>query len=373
MNSSNHKLNVLITSVPLEAKGGIVALHQVLFGQPVRQSFDFILFPVSSPMPFREHLFSRFYRVINHIQSICKLLVKDKSIKIIHINSSYDSKGILRDSLFIIISFLFRKKIVLQIHSSINSHQSPNIVDRIARFDFNLCDKVLIYSVEDKKKIENMIAEEKIEIFPNAIRVDDFTHEDKTYKNDLSIPDEGKIVLFVSRLIEDKGVYDLIDSIPKVLEEYNNVFFLFAGDGPEKEGMKSSCKEKGIEKAVRFTGHIGNKNLIKAFTCADIFVLPTYHAEGMPMVILQALATGLPIISTRFGAIPDIIKDGINGFLIEPHAPEQISERILFLLRKEGLKSRMKKENIQLAKKEFDTEIVLNKLEQVYLSLLHLS
>ena len=87
------------------------------------------------------------------------------------------------------------------------------------------------------------------------------------------------------------------------------------------------------------------------------------------MAILEALAAGLPIVATPYGAIPDIIKDGVNGFLIEPHAPEQISEKLGLLLRREDIRKRIQDANIQLARSEYDRDIVLGKLEKLYYSL----
>jgi glycosyltransferase involved in cell wall biosynthesis len=218
------------------------------------------------------------------------------------------------------------------------------------------------------KKIEMLAPKEKIEILPNAVKVDDFASKDKSFKKDLSIPEHGEVILFLSRLIKEKGVYDLIESITTVSKEYKNVYFLFTGEGPERNRMEMICKEKGIEKEVRFTGHIQNANLLKVFSCADIFVLPTY-SEGMPMVILEALAAGLPIISTPVGAIPDIIKDGINGFLIEPNSPKQLAEKILLLLHNEDIIKRIGEANVQLAKEEYDVKVILNKLEQLYMTI----
>jgi glycosyltransferase involved in cell wall biosynthesis len=368
MKSFENKIRVLITSTNSEAKGGITILHKVLFGQIIQNKFCPIMFPISSPNPFNERLNSRINRLIGCMKHFYSLLIKDKSLGIVHINSSYDTKAILRDLFFIIVSWWLGRKIILQIHSEIDFNKYPKIIKWIAKHVFPLSNKILVFSKNDMKNIEMLAPKEKIEILPNAIKVDDFASKDKSFKKDLSIPEHGEVILFLSRLIKEKGVYDLIESITTVVKEYKNVYFLIAGEGPERNRMEMICKEKGIEKDVRFTGHIYNKNLLKAFSCADIFVLPTY-SEAMPMVILEALAAGLPIISTPIGAIPDIIKDGINGFLIEPNSPKQLAEKILLLLHNEEIKKRIGKANSQLAKEEYDVKVILNKLEQLYLSI----
>lgn len=368
MDTTDNKLDVLITSVPPEAKGGILAIHQILFGKSLGKNINLTLFPIGSPDPFKERSISRLIRVIIRITQFFILLIKDKSIRIIHINTAYDQRSLLRDTLFVIVSRLFRKKIIIQIHQRIEPTNNI-IIDTITKYVFRLCNKVLVFSKESKKNIETVVPMEKIEIFPNPVIVNDFEDLDKTYKKTLSIPEEAEIVLFLSRLIKEKGVHDLIESIPEVIRRYENVYFVFAGEGPDRPQMEMMCKMKGIEKQVRFTGHIPYKDVVRAFSIADIFVLPTYFPEGMPMAILQALAAGLPIISTPISSIPDIVTDGINGFLVEPHASDQLAEKILLLLCKKELRKRMGEENIKLARKEYDLDHVLKKLEQLYSSI----
>jgi len=369
MNPSGGKIHVLVTSAPLEAKGGIVALHRVLFGQPLRRNFRASLFPVSSSTPFDERWASRFFRILERMRDFRSLLIRDKTIEVIHINTSYDVRGIVRDAFFILISWLSGRKIVIQIHSSVSAYESTNVMRWIVKHVFSLGSRILVFTEEDRKKIALLAPNGKTEIFPNAVNVAEFTGKNDGFKSDRSIPEEGKIVLFISRLIKEKGVYDLIEAIPSVLKENDGAYFLFAGEGPERSRMEATCGQKGIENHVRFLGHIQQNDAKRAFASADIFVLPACHPEGMPMAVLEALAAGLPVISTPLGAIPDIVKDGVNGFLVEPNAPDQIAEKIGLLLRREDLKKRIREENIRLARREYDREIALNKLEKLYSSL----
>ena len=368
MGGYQNKIKIIITSIPPEAGGGIVGIHQVLFGKPFPKNIELDFFHVGSPNPFNERLAKRLIRIMIRMIQFFYKLINDKSIKIIHINTSYDLRSVMRDALFIVMSRMFRKKIVLQIHQRIEPSHNK-IIDFITKHIFSLCDKILVFSNESKKILGYLVPVEKIYLFPNPVIAKDFIIKDKSYKGRLSIPEEGKIVLYLSRLIKEKGAFDLIESIPEIIRKNENVYFLFAGEGPDRKQMEDTCKMKGIEKYVRFTGHISYKDVIRAFSSADIFVLPTYFPEGMPMAILQAMAAGLPIISTPISSIPDIIKDGINGFLIEPNSPKQLAEKILFLLHNEETKKRIGEANIQLAREEYDVKVILNKLEQLYLSI----
>lgn len=301
---------------------------------------------------------------------LASALRNDKSIRIVHINTSYDPKAIVRDSLFLLVSRLLRRKAVLQIHSAVVADSVPGAVEWVARTCFPLSDRILVFSMEDRKSILEFAPGENVLLFPNAVNVREFREKDRSLKKDLGIPEDGKIILFPSRLIRGKGGYDLIDSIPAVAEECGDAYFLFVGDGPEREGMETACTEKGIEDRVRFSGRLEGRDLIRAFSCADLFALPAIHQEGMPMAILEALAAGLPIVSTPKGAIPEIIRDGINGFLVAPHDPAQIAEKIVLILRQEELKRRMGEENVRLAKCRFDVGAVLEKTGDLYASIL---
>src|SRR3989337_4580659 len=200
MNSYESKVRVLVTSTNPEAKGGIATLHQVLFGQIIQNKFCAIMFPISSPNPFNERLYSRIYRLIGCLKHFYSLLIKDKSLGIVHINSSYDTKGIVRDLFFIIVSWWLGRKIILQIHSEIDFKKYPRTIKWIAKHVFPLSNKILIFSKNDIKNIEMLAPKEKIEMMQNAVKVDDFTSKDKSFKEALSIPEHGDVLLFISRL-----------------------------------------------------------------------------------------------------------------------------------------------------------------------------
>lgn len=101
---------------------------------------------------------------------------------------------------------------------------------------------------------------------------------------------------------------------------------------------------------------------------SDVFVLPSL-SEGFPVVSLEAMASGLPIVATKVGGLPEIVKDGENGFLVEPKSPEQIAERVLLFLNNDELRQRISRNNKEKVK-EYSWGSVVSKLERLYQSLL---
>ena len=106
--------------------------------------------------------------------------------------------------------------------------------------------------------------------------------------------------------------------------------------------MKKTLEELGIEKYTKFVGHTRGEKLVRLYMESDIFVFPSYCREGFPYVILEAMAAGLPIITCPEGAIPEIIEDGINRFLVSPKRPHIIAEKIIQLLENKNLAKEMK-------------------------------
>jgi glycosyltransferase involved in cell wall biosynthesis len=142
-----------------------------------------------------------------------------------------------------------------------------------------------------------------------------------------------KMVLFVGKLTKAKGVEYLIKAIPNVLKEAN-VTFVFVGPssfemgGLDKKWLEKARKFKG---SVIFTGAVNEKELIDIYSAADLLVLPTLR-EGMPMVVLEALASGVPVVATRVSGIPEVV-DKRNGLLVDVRELDKLSEYIIKALK----------------------------------------
>lgn len=139
--------------------------------------------------------------------------------------------------------------------------------------------------------------------------------EGKSYNNRSSYN-----LLFVGRIVEDKGVFELIDSLSRVLAKHSEmkVNLTMIGDGPDLDRLKDFAKEKNIENVIDFKGTITDRiELSHYFMKSDLFILPTHH-EGFPRVLYEAMIFGVPIITTFVGTIPYLMKDRENCMRIEP-------------------------------------------------------
>lgn len=138
-----------------------------------------------------------------------------------------------------------------------------------------------------------------------------------TYRGQL--PDDAFLLGFIGGLHEYKGVYDLADAIERCRD---TVTVAFAGDGPERKPLEARLGDHG-----RFLGSVPYEQIPALYHEFDVLVLPS-HTEGLPRVVLEAQATGTPVVATRVGGIPEVVSDGETGLLCDPHSPESLATAI---------------------------------------------
>jgi glycosyltransferase involved in cell wall biosynthesis len=173
-----------------------------------------------------------------------------------------------------------------------------------------------------------------------------------------------RAVLFVGRLSAPKGIYDLFDAIPRVIERHPEARFVLVGVA-ENDAMepviRAEAERRGIAPRITFLGALEGPPKAAAFVTSQIFVVPSW-TEGFPLVIPEAMAAGLPVIATTVGAIPDFVRDGEDGFLIAPKNPQVLADRVCRLLDEEGLRQRISARVRERASREFAIEVGCGKV-----------
>lgn len=170
----------------------------------------------------------------------------------------------------------------------------------------------------------------------------------------------------MGKLEEDKGIYDLIKVGEKIITKNRNVKFVICGNGEIKK-VRFIVDEKGISQYFDILGWITEKK--KYFEESDIYILISYF-EGMPVSVLEAASYGLPIIATSVGAIPEVVQDGLNGYLVSPGDVEEIAKKLLELIYDKNLRRLMGMESYNIANKKFEANIIAKRLSAIYQGIL---
>jgi glycosyltransferase involved in cell wall biosynthesis len=187
------------------------------------------------------------------------------------------------------------------------------------------------------------------------------------FRREFALPEEIRTVGMVAQLIQRKGHRHLFAAVREICKVRPETRFLIFGKGSLEDELKARCVQRGIEGQVQFTGF--RRDLERILPCFDAIVHPA-DMEGLGVSLLQAAACGVPVAATAAGGIPDIVRDGENGYLVPIADPAAIAERLIRLLSDEGLASRMGRAGREIAKREFSIEAMISGNIRVYRSLL---
>ena len=232
-------------------------------------------------------------------------------------------------------------------------------------------DALIAVSMYTKKELTEFydIDEEKIHIIYNGVDVQKFKpNKDRAgLRRELGLEEKQKIILFVGRLYQRKGLDTLFQSISKVVQNFKDAKFVISGEGfrQNKEKLLKLAEKLKIENSVLFVGYFPDEKLPDLYAASDIFVLPALY-ENFPFAILEAQATGLPVISTKVGGIPELVTNNKNGLLVEPANSEQLTEEIMILLKNPKFAEELGKRARQLIEEKFAWPLITNEVVDLY-------
>jgi glycosyltransferase involved in cell wall biosynthesis len=206
----------------------------------------------------------------------------------------------------------------------------------------------------------------------SGIELDRFGHPripSAEMRRQLGLPENGLVVGSVTRLSPQKAPLDLIAAFSHVQRQFPDAWFVVVGDGPLRPEVEASIQQLGLTGRVILTGL--RRDVPELMAALDVFALSSLW-EGLPRVLPQAMATGLPIVCTRADGTAEVIHEGQNGFLIEPGRPKLLGNRIVQLLHDPDLRQRMGAYGRQLAP-EFSAEKMVQEIDELYRKLLAVS
>jgi len=301
------------------------------------------------------------------------LFLETQQPDLVHVNPSLGFKSFFRDG--IIIWQARRKNIPVLIF--FHGWQKPfqKIVNLYFKWFFNLTylkgNCFIVLASEFKKVLIDWGV--KAEIFIETTTVDDKllisnVLNTKEQKGKTSIP---KNILFLSRIEKEKGVFETLHAFFSMIDKGHNLFLNIAGSGSALMELKNLVINSPYSKRIKFLGYISGVKKSEAFVNNDIYCLPSY-SEGMPNSVLEAMAFGMPIITTSVGGLSDFFQNGKMGFLVKKKSPKDIEDCIQKLMDNDSLFSNICRYNFEYAQNNFLSSKVSKKLLTIYKKTLHL-
>jgi len=354
----NTKLNIIMMGSDLTVLGGVSEVVREYLKAGLDKKVDLVLIPSHIDGSKLQKLF----KLIQAIKAFLLLPWGGRSI--VHMHLSHGA-SFFRKLLLMIIAKIKQQKVIMHLHGSDYEEfmYQSKLHTILTKWVFDKSDHIIVLSKRWENLLKNFTSNQNITTLYNPA----------TQLSEIHRPQGNLKVLFLGRLGERKGVYDLLDVITRDKHYYEErqVTFILAGDG-ETDAVLKRVQENSLEKIIDVTGWVSGPKKEAYLENAHIFILPSYN-EQMPMSILEAMAHGYPILATNIAGIPEMVEQGGNGFLFSPGDLDAFEKYLKILCEDEVLREEMGLKSKQIIHDKFDGHLITDKLVEIYGDVLNAS
>ncbi|MBN2214927.1 MAG: glycosyltransferase family 4 protein [Bacteroidales bacterium] len=328
-----------ILKLPPPVTGATIMNKYIAESSLLRKNFKVILLGISYKDKIDDIRILSVKKIFTIISTCFKLIYKliINNPDLIYFQISPHGIAFFRDLTYVLLIKFFNKPIIYHIHGKgiqkfINgSALKKRIYSYVFKNEWLIClANSLTYDINGIFNKEPYIVNNAI---PNSLLDIDIKKNNSTLN-----------LLFISNLLLSKGIYAYISSLEILNKLRNNIKFkgLIVGKVVEvtEEMLNEKIYNAGLAGMVEYFGPKYDNEKLNTLIYSDILVYPTYN-DAWPLVILEAMQFGLPVIATKEGAIPEIVDDGVTGFLVEKHRPDQIAEKLEILINNSELRKSM--------------------------------
>jgi glycosyltransferase involved in cell wall biosynthesis len=281
--------------------------------------------------------------------------LREDSIDLIH------THGYKADLYGFLAAWRSNKPVVATCHNWVGGTAALGIYNQLDRLALKRFNALAAVSDEVAQRLRDTgVPAEKVTTIANGIDV-------QAFESGLPLPiinvNGSKVVGVVARLDLQKGFEYLLRAIRELCNIFYGLKVVIVGEGPDRKAIEDMVKEYGLQSNVILAGQ--QSDMPGVYAAMDVFVLPSLN-EGLPMTILEAMAASKPVVATRVGAIPSVIKDGENGLLVDPRDTNGLRNAIASLLSDPNLCSRMGKKAHDWVSANYTSEVMAQKYRKLY-------
>jgi len=241
----------------------------------------------------------------------------------------------------------------------------PKMVETYLRIFANICDAIITPSEKMKKELQAYGVKKPIDVIPNFVYQKQFNKKNTNYLHKkFNIPIKDPIILTVGRVGKEKNFEFLISMFNELVKINQSCHLVIAGEGPEKKHLQTLAEKLKINKRVHFPGKISVNKIPEIYADAHLFAFSSY-TEVHPMVTLEAIAAGLPVVVGEDGAFDGAAVDGYNGFR-SPLDEKIFAEKINLILTDQKLRDKFSENSKKLIEKNFSPENIIDDLVLLY-------
>jgi glycosyltransferase involved in cell wall biosynthesis len=363
---------VLVVGPRFPNGGGVGMVDQTLLeSQALNECFDMALLDTSRGErgSGKEGSFAaiNFVYIVGQTWTLLKILVTRRPA-ILHQTITW-GLAFWKESWFMLLARLFRVKVVGHVHGSELDEQiaQANWIEKaLLKRAFRIPHVLIVLNEAWRERLATQVSGAvDLRVVANCV---DRAIAVAMGQTAPKAADAEKLVLFLGWLGERKGILEALEAAHLVRQKMAEVRFVFAGQvasGPRKEEVERACREAAADEGICFPGLVTGDDKLALLSRASVFILPSYH-ENLPVAIIEAMAMGIPVVSTVVAGIPELIEEGVNGFLIQPGDTPALAERIVRLLEDGDLRRAMGAANAVKARQRYHPRVFANKIALVY-------
>ncbi len=351
-----------IMQLPPPVHGQSVMNQTIFESELINHSFNIKTIPLSFTEldNIGKASVKKFTKMMYYIFAISKELILFKP-DLIYFTLSPTGFAFYRDFFYVVLIKLFQTPVLYHLHGKGIRENALNPLNKILYSFVFKNSKIILLSKLLAADLDNVIQKkDQLAFLANGIKTQAIKNRKKSMVND------PPLILFLSNIEKTKGVLVLLKAVELLIKK--NIKFklkLVGGIVPSISKKKLNNKIEPLGDFVEYLGPKYGEEKVKIMASADIFAFPTYK-EAFPLVLLEAMQNGLPIVSTFEGAIPEIIDNGQNGFLVNPENPEELAEKIEILLKDRNLRIKMGGNGKKKFLKKYTAGIFEKNLEQIF-------
>jgi len=261
-------------------------------------------------------------------------------------------RSFYRKALFILPALLLKRKVVCHIHPDLFVDficELKGVTACFVRFMLKHVSGFVVLSSRMQDKIKVLFPEKPVWVLHNPVDVE-------SMKNVNGCSRESNRLLFLGWFISSKGVYELVDAVGKLLEESCDIRLDFFGT-KDADRLRNYITSKELGQSITVHGWIGHDEKVKEFYRSTMLVLPS-HTEGVPNVILEAMATKTPIVATPVGGLQEVLCDGINSLIVRVNDFDDLSEKIRSLIDNPEKRVQLAENAYREAVEKYDIQVI---------------
>jgi len=357
---------ILVCGPSPGAVGGGPTHVRNLFASPLASEFELVLLETGSrgaESPARDEPFlAALWRLATGPFALAAAIARHRPA-VVHLNTAMTPRGFWREWLNLLVCRAFGRRVAYQVHGGdLASVTRPPGMLAIVRATLSWPDAIVLLASAERVEYEQLLRARRLVVIPNAV-------DTRVFRGEAERVHRGTVrrVGFLARLLPAKGVFECIEAVRLLRREpaFADLELRIAGSGPAREEIERRVAAEGLVDAVQLLGPLPAARTPAFLRDCDVTLLPTVR-EGLPYAILESLAAGTPVVTTRTGGIPDVMRDGEHGRFVEPRNAEQIAAALRELAASPERLREMSRACASWAERELGLERLARQFGQLY-------